>query len=149
MRIRRLAVVAGAVLALGGSVVTAPPSQACLVPCNLQVKAAGTLLGGGIPADFYGFSISGTFRGVRGFKTVTQSFQSYVGGEGGYNYLTLGGNSFVGKMTMVVVPGIDGAPSVGVITIAPYPGATRQIQGHLTGQIGGTSSVGHLEITGP
>jgi hypothetical protein len=147
MRIRRLAVALGAVLALGGSVVTAPPSSACLVPCNLNVKAAGSLLGGGIPADSYFFQVTGVFRGVQGFSNVTLYFQSYVGGEG-YTSVRVGNQYYTSTVSVQRLPGITGAPSIGLVTISPGPGA-HQLQGHLVGQLGGTSSYGHLEITGP
>ncbi|MCW2543597.1 MAG: hypothetical protein JWM40_1149 [Frankiales bacterium] len=146
MRIKRLAVVLGVVLALGGSVVAAPPSQACLVPCNLTVKSAGAILGGGIPSDFYSFQINGMFRGQQGFKTVSYVFRTYVNGEGSYNNTVLGNQYFSGSVSMTKVPGIDGAPSIGLISINGYSGA-QKISGYLTGQIGGTKTAGYLTVT--
>ena len=148
MRLKRLAVVLGAVLALGGSVVAAPPSSACLVPCNLNVKSAGTLLGGGLPGDAFSFQVDATYKGTQGLKAVTLHFYTYVGSDSSYTYAALGNQGYTAKVSYQVIPGIAGAPSIGLVTIDRGPGAYT-MQGHLTGQIGGKQSVGHLEVFGP
>lgn len=140
------ALIAG-VLALGVGVSEGPPASACLIPCTATPKVSGTVLGGGIPGDGFSFAIGGMFRGVVGAKVVTKVFHAYGGGYyPEYGTVTLDGDSYSAWVSMTVVPGINGAPSLALVTIDKGPASTVGITGHITGQLGGTKSVGQLQI---